>query len=170
MPSSRRSASAAKASAGASPLSVLQRFRIIIRTAQQHSAWIEKQTGITGAQLWALQELADQASLRVGELATRMALHQSTASNLLDRLEEQKLVARSRDDNDQRVVRVNLTDAGRKKLAEAPKPARGILPEALRTMSPGELTALEGVLDQLVAKLGADASFALKPIPFTDRA
>ena len=39
----------------ASPLSVLQRFRILIRTAQRHSQWIERQSGVTGAQLWALQ-------------------------------------------------------------------------------------------------------------------
>jgi hypothetical protein len=41
------------------PLSVLQRFRVLIRTAQRHSQWIERQSGVTGAQLWALQELAE---------------------------------------------------------------------------------------------------------------
>ena len=76
----------------ASPLSVLQRFRILIRTAQRHSQWIERQSGVTGAQLWALQELREANGLRVGELANRMALHQSTTSNLVDRLESSGLV------------------------------------------------------------------------------
>lgn len=61
---------------GVSPLSVLQRFRVLIRTAQRHSQWIERQSGVTGAQLWVLQELLDLPGLRVGELARRMALHQ----------------------------------------------------------------------------------------------
>jgi DNA-binding MarR family transcriptional regulator len=147
----------------------LQRFRIIIRTAQQHSHWIEKQTGITGAQLWALQELQDSPAMRVGDLANRMALHQSTASNLLDRLETQGLVTRSRPDADQRVVRVSLSPSGRKKLAAAPKPARGVLPEVLNALDLKALADLQDALDGVLQKMqSGDPSFALKPLPFTD--
>ena len=46
------------------PLSVLQRFRVLIRTAQRHSQWVERQSSVTGAQLWALQELAEVPASR----------------------------------------------------------------------------------------------------------
>ena len=95
-----------KPAAPASPLSVLQRFRILIRTAQRHSQWIERQSGVTGAQLWALQELREAPGLRVGELANRMALHQSTTSNMVDRLETSGLIRKERTSADQRVVRL----------------------------------------------------------------
>ena len=108
-----------KPAAQATPLSVLQRFRILIRTAQRHSQWIERQSGVTGAQLWALQELAEVPGLRVGELANRMALHQSTASNMVDRLETAALIRKERTSADQRVVRLYLTDEGLALLARA---------------------------------------------------
>lgn len=155
--------------AGASPLSVLQRFRVLIRTAQRHSQWIERQSGITGAQLWALQELFERPGLRVGELANLMALHQSTASNMIDRLETAELVRKERTSADQRVVRLYLTDKGSDLLATAPSPARGVLPEALRMLPPEDLERLQDELDVLLRKIKTmDEGFGMQPLPFTE--
>lgn len=152
-----------------SPLSVLQRFRVLIRTAQRHSQWIERQSGVTGAQLWALQELQEQPGLRVGELAKLMALHQSTASNLIDKLESNGLVRKERTAADQRVVRLYLTPAGTELHAHAPSPARGILPEALRLLSPDELSLLQNDLDALLRQIrDMDEGFGMQPLPFTE--
>jgi MarR family transcriptional regulator, organic hydroperoxide resistance regulator len=151
------------------PLSVLQRFRVLIRTAQRHSQWIERQSGVTGAQLWALQELFEAPGLRVGELATRMALHQSTASNMIDKLESSGLVAKERTSADQRVVRLSLTEAGRDLLARAPSPARGVLPEALRLLDDESLGRLQGELDGLLQQIkGLDEGFGMQPLPFAE--
>ena len=131
-----------------SPLSVLQRFRVLIRTAQRHSQWIERQSGVTGAQLWALQELKELPGLRVGELANRMALHQST---------------------DQRVVRLYLTEQGEALLARSPSPARGVLPEALRLLDEDSLCKLQDDLDALLRQIkDLDAGFGMQPLPFTE--
>lgn len=152
-----------------SPLSVLQRFRVLIRTAQRHSQWIERQSGVTGAQLWALQELSEKPGLRVGELANLMALHQSTASNMIDRLETQGIVRKERTAADQRVVRLYLTDKGSDLLAAAPSPARGVLPEALRTLAADDLARLQGDLDGLLRQIKAmDEGFGMQPLPFTE--
>ena len=153
----------------ASPLSVLQRFRVLIRTAQRHSQWIERQSGVTGAQLWALQELVEAPGLRVGELANRMALHQSTASNMVDRLETGGLIRKERTSADQRVVRLYLTDEGTSLLARAPSPARGVLPEALRLLDPDALKRLQGELDGLLLQIrDLDEGFGMQPLPFTE--
>ncbi|HJV27484.1 MAG TPA: MarR family transcriptional regulator [Aromatoleum sp.] len=151
------------------PLSVLQRFRVLIRTAQRHSQWIERQSGVTGAQLWALQELCEAPGLRVGELATRMALHQSTASNMIDKLESNGLVVKERTSADQRVVRLSLTQGGRDLLARAPSPARGVLPEALRLLDDESLGRLQGELDGLLQQIkGLDEGFGMQPLPFAE--
>lgn len=154
---------------GVSPLSVLQRFRVLIRTAQRHSQWIERQSGVTGAQLWVLQELLDLPGLRVGELARRMALHQSTASNMIDRLETSGLIRKERTSADQRVVRLYLTEAGQALLERAPAPARGIFLEGLSMLEAEELGSLQGVLDKLLLQIrDLDEGFGMQPLPFTE--
>lgn len=151
------------------PLSVLQRFRVIIRTAQRHSQWIERQSGVTGAQLWAMQELLEAPGLRVGELANRMALHQSTASNMIDRLEGAGYIRKERTSADQRVVRLYLTESGTGLLGRAPSPARGVLPEALRNLDEETLTDLQRELDGLLLKIkDMDEGFGMQPLPFTE--
>lgn len=151
------------------PLSVLQRFRVLIRTAQRHSQWIERRSGVTGAQLWAMQELRDVPGLRVGDLAKSMALHQSTASNMIDKLETAGLLRKERQTTDNRVVRLYLTDAGCDLLKSAPSPARGILPEALRLLDATALERLQADLDRLLAEIhGLDKAFGMQPLPFTE--
>lgn len=155
--------------AAATPLSVLQRFRVVIRTAQRHSQWIERQSGVTGAQLWAMQELLERPGLRVGELANLMALHQSTASNMIDKLESGGILRKERTATDQRVVRLYLTDKGEEMLGRAPSPARGVLPEALRNMDPQDLERLLADLDHLLAQIRTmDEGFGMQPMPFTE--
>ena len=107
--------------------------------------------------------------LRVGELANRMALHQSTTSNMVDRLESSGLVRKERTSADQRVVRLYLTDDGAALLARAPSPARGVLPEALRLMDDEGLASLQSELDKLLRQIKhLDEGFGMQPLPFTE--
>ena len=77
-------------------LAVLMKFRVIVNLAKRHFKWVEKQCGINGAQLWVLWEINQAPGLRVSELSAAMAMHQSTASNLIVRLARSKLIARKR--------------------------------------------------------------------------
>lgn len=145
----------------------LRLFRILIRSAQRHSAWVERQCGVTGAQLWIIQELSESPGMRVGEIAERLAIHQTTASNLLDSLVKKGLAEKVRDDADQRVVKVVLSKQGRALVRRAPKPARGLLPEALRCMSAKDLKALSVGLRALVAVIEVPEDGAADlPFPF----
>jgi DNA-binding MarR family transcriptional regulator len=149
-------------------LDTLKKFRIVIRAAQRHSAWVEKQCGVSGAQLWVMQELHECSGLRVGEIANRLAIHQTTASNLLDALEKRGYVVKTRDRGDQRVVKLTLTDEGKELLLRAPMPSRGLLPEALRKLDPESLGKLNEGLQALLDSMdGEDAGYGLQPLPFT---
>ena len=105
----------------------LQNMRVVMRAAQRHSAQIEKQCGVSGAQLWVMQELLERPGLRMGELAGTMSIHQTTASNLVDALVKKAYVRKARDQPDQRVVTLTLTAEGQAVIAGAPQPARGLL-------------------------------------------
>lgn len=150
------------------PLLILGKFRILIRAAQRHSAAIQKQCGVSGAQLWMLQELRDAPGMRVGELAARMAIHQTTASNLLEALVKSGHVLKSRDESDQRVVNLSLTASGARLLRKAPQPARGLLPEALARVSSADRAKLNAGLQALLDVIeNADSAAGEKPLSFT---
>lgn len=149
-------------------LEILKKMRIVIRAAQQHSLWIEKQCGVNGAQLWLMQELHEESDSRVGELAKKLAIHQTTASNLLDGLEKRGYVSKMRDPKDQRVVRVSLTEEGMNVFLRSPRPARGLLPEALGQLDTEKIRELNSGLQGLLDSIDAlDEGFALLPLPFT---
>jgi DNA-binding MarR family transcriptional regulator len=142
---------------GNAPLGVLMKFRQVFRAAKLHFGAVERSVGVSGAQLWTLQELRDHPGLKVSELAAAMALHQSTVSNLLEALSRRKLLTRRRDDQDQRVVRVYLTAAGAQIVRRAPGPARGVLPDALDSLSPTALRRLDHSLSDLLQAMKVKA-------------
>jgi DNA-binding MarR family transcriptional regulator len=135
-------------------LQTLKKIRIVIRAAQRHSAWIERQCGVSGAQLWIMQELHEEPGLRVGELAKRLAIHQTTVSNLLDSLLKQGYISKQKDPQDQRATRLSLSKQGTALLKRAPKPARGLLPEALRSLDKKSLLLLDKGLQNLLDSIG----------------
>jgi DNA-binding MarR family transcriptional regulator len=124
------------------PYEALKRFRLIFRAVQQHSQWVESRCGVSSAQLWAMSELSKTPGLKVTELAKAMSIHQSTASNLLLKLEKTGLIRRERPGSDQRVVRLYLTEPGRELVAKAPDPKQGLLQHALFELPDPVLTSL----------------------------
>lgn len=135
------------------PLEVLGLFRVIFKSANKHFEEIEKSVGISGAQLWALSEIANSPDITVSFLAKAMSLHMSTISNLVDKMVERGLVERLRSDDDRRVVKVRVTKKGEAILDSAPGPFRGILPDALMRMDHSELNDLRAHLIALVYML-----------------
>ena len=144
---------------------VLKNFRIIFKSVQRHSAIVEAQCGLSGSQLWAMWELLMSPGLKVSDLSKAMSIHQSTASNLLDKLEKRELVKRERRGPDQRVVRLFLTPEGLKTINRAPRPAQGVLNHTLLRLPDKALESLESGLTEIVANMNLkDESAALKPL------
>lgn len=135
------------------PYEVLKRFRLIFKAVQQHSQWVETRCGVTSAQLWAMWELSRNPGLRVSDLAKVMSIHHSTASNMLDKLEKKGFIKRERVSEDQRVVTLNLTQAGVEVIEQAPSPAQGILQHALFHLPEAVLQSLAKDLDALVNEM-----------------
>jgi DNA-binding MarR family transcriptional regulator len=146
-------------------MDVLLQFRELFRVSQQHFQRIESNCGVSGAQLWALAELKTTPGLTVSGLARALSIHLSTSSNLLDKLEAQGLVRRERNSADQRLVHVYLTTAGRQVLRKAPKPAAGVIPDALSRMPASALRTLKRDLDRLLELASVrNPEAAMKPL------
>ena len=134
-------------------LETLQKFRIIIGAVRQHSQALEAACGISGAQVWVLASIADAPDITVSQLSQALSVHVSTASNLLDKLARAGLVERIRSEEDRRVVRLRLTEAGRDILARAPRPLTGLIVDALEKMPSDALTRLDSELSSLIGNL-----------------
>lgn len=134
-------------------LAVLVQFRLVVRSMRKHYQSVERQCGVTGAQLWAMAEIQAAPRMTVGQLARDLAIHQSTASNIVADLERAGLVSRARPREDQRVVRLTLTAEGRRVMRRAPRPLRGALQEALMSLPPARLAALNRDLGSLIAHI-----------------
>ena len=146
-------------------LHVLKSFRIIYGSVRQHFREVEQTCGVTGSQLWVMQEIANSSCIGVSELAGRLSIHQSTCSQLVEKLVVGKLVIKERSKKDQRRVGMCLTDQATKILGIAPGPAEGILPEALQALPESALLALDNSLIEVIGQLRIrDDKLADKPL------
>jgi DNA-binding MarR family transcriptional regulator len=141
-------------------LRTLQGFRMIFASARAHDAEVRRIAGVSGSQLWALSEIGRGQGLSVNGLAEQMALHQTTASNLVNALVERKLVRRARDDEDQRIVRLHITTDGKRLLLRAPGPYAGLLVDGLRNLDDEQLVRLRKDLKNLLAGMRDPATTA----------
>ena len=144
---------------------VIQKLRIVFKGVQAHSKKVEKSCGLSSAKLWMLHEIDGTPGIKVSQLAASLAIHPSTCSNMLDKLEEKQLVYRDRSKTDQRSVHLYVTEEGHQFLVKAPKPTQGKLNNALEQLTSSQLINLESGLDALVQALHVkDEQAGLIPI------
>lgn len=145
---------------------VTKQLRIIFKAIQSHSKSAEKACGLSSVRLWMLYEISLSQGIKVSELAEKLTIHRSTCSNMLDKLEDQKLIYRKRSKTDQRAVRLYITETGESTLAKAPSPPEGKLSASLNRLSLNQLADLEQSLGVLLEALHFDDEqhAALMPI------
>jgi DNA-binding MarR family transcriptional regulator len=131
---------------------IVQSLRIIFQAIQQHSAWVEKNCGVSASQLWAMTELYNDPGLRVSDIANRLSIKKSTASNMLDKIQNKNYLERRRESHDQRVVTLYLTDNGKHLIENVTVPTQGVVLDALKQLSNGQIETLHESLGLLISK------------------
>jgi DNA-binding MarR family transcriptional regulator len=121
---------------------ILNALRRVVRHLRLSGRAAERMAGVSGAQLFVLQSLADGPAASIGELAERTSTDPSSVSVVVQRLVDKRLVARATSAEDGRRVSLALTAAGRRVLARCPEPTQSRLLEGLRRLGPAELSAL----------------------------
>jgi DNA-binding MarR family transcriptional regulator len=149
-------------------LQVLEQFRIVFKSIRRHYQDVERRAGVSGAQLWALSEVSSRPGCQVGQLARALAIHQSTASNMLRALDRLGLVRRHRQGKDQRQVQLYASRKGLRVLSRAPQPLIGVLQQALTDLPASNLEALHRQLDRLIKAMKAKALQAARSTPLSD--
>jgi DNA-binding MarR family transcriptional regulator len=106
-----------RSSPGPSAEQAAQRIARLFPEVYRRYHWAQRVKGadlpVTRRALEVLQHLSASGPLTVGEQAEHLGLRRNSVSELLSRLEAKGLVARIRDERDERRVLVWLTDAGR---------------------------------------------------------
>lgn len=147
-------------------LQVLKKFRVIYGSMRQHFRDIEQACGVTGSQLWVLQEISNSPGIGVSELAERLSIHQSTCSQLVEKLVGRKLIIKARSTEDQRRVGLRLTEAAADLIKNAPGPTEGVLPEALNALPAEAIRLLDMSLEEVIRQLQIqDNKLADKRLP-----
>jgi len=96
-----------------------------------------------------LVERADRAPT-IGAVAEALVVDPSTASRAVDRAVEAGLLERRVCSDDGRRARLHLTGPGRELLAEVSTRRRTVLARAVRDWDPGDVDALQALLERLL--------------------
>lgn len=128
----------------------MQSLRRIFKALQNYSHQVSNQYGITGPQLWVLKTVFQNGGLPLGELSQKMYLHPSTITGVVDRLEKKGYVSRDRDQEDRRVVMVQLTPKGKRLVKRAPNPVQGKMIHGLRQVRKEKLEFIHESVQTLV--------------------
>ena len=140
-----------------SPIAKIERnMRYINGIIKHKGREILKNYAITTPQFIALQWLLEDGDLTIGELSRKINLAFSTTTDLVDRMEKNKLVERTRDTKDRRVVRIHLLPVGRKIIREVIDQRRVYLSQVLTDVPADKVAMLDDVLELLLEKMQWD--------------
>ena len=145
------------------PMQIMIRLRQIVQQLSKHSKNIQESYRITIPQLLCLNEVYEHGPITIGALTHLVYLNNSTLTGIVDRLEKQNLVKRTRISKDRRQIHVEITEGGLEFIKNTPNPIpKGFL-ERLESFEEEKVTLLLWALEQLVDMLGSISSTGIQP-------
>lgn len=136
--------------------SALIALRQILRATEISSRALAKSSGLTPSQLILLHVLAERDSVTPGVLAREVSLSQATVTALIDKLVARGLVARRKDTQDKRRVFVELSEAGRITLRDAPDYLQQRFEKRFDQLEDWEQSFLVAALERVASILDAE--------------
>ena len=133
----------------------LDSLRRIVQALRGSSRRAEQRLGITGAQLFVVEQLAETPRQSLNELAARTFTHQSSVSTVVARLVEEGLVSRQHADSDARRLEIVLTARGRRLAARTTGAAQGRLIAAVQSLPARSQSQLASLLRRVVSAMDA---------------
>lgn len=137
-------------------------IRSIVRALRINTRAIELKMGISLAQLFVLQQLAERPAASLNDLAERTATHQSSVSVVVRRLVERGFVSRTPSAADKRRIEIALTSEGKRLLEGAPITIQTQMMNALQRLRPDDRDVLADLLERWLKEAKID--FAAPPM------
>ena len=116
---------------------------------------IAARASLTGPQLAVVKLLEHTGSLSLSELSSALRAQNSTLTGIIDRMEREGVVERVRSTEDRRVVRIHLTDKGRRLVREVPVEPTYIFRRALESLSADDARSMAAALTKVSARVRA---------------
>lgn len=113
---------------------------------------------LTPTQLHALMWLGNDGPTNVGVLAQRIGITKKTITGVVDRLEDMKLVERTRDSEDRRAVVARLTQQGDALFRRINRSVDQGLRRMLDLLEPDDRESLFGLLERVLQRLGRNTA------------
>lgn len=136
-------------------------LRQITHELNKYSKYLQEKHGITIPQIITLREIYEHGPLSFSELTKIVSLNNSTVTGIVDRLEKQQVVQRTRTSPDRRRIDIVITQKGIDFLTNTPPPIQPGLIEGLEKMNKKEvdtiLWSIETLLSLLRRPSGADS-------------
>lgn len=128
----------------------LHKFLVIHRHLHRYARQVSSQ-GIRPAQLSVLLFLLENGPATISGVQDYLYSSPSTASTIISQLEDAGYVTRTRSQEDNRVVNVAITAAGREVVEATPQGGLILLRRQLTTLSEERLVEIDEVLAELMA-------------------
>jgi MarR family transcriptional regulator, organic hydroperoxide resistance regulator len=146
---------------------VFNALRKLVRAVRLSSNEVQRSLGISGSQLFVLQQLADHPKASLRDLANLTHTDHSSVSVVVARLVRRRLVARKTSAADARRVELSLTQKGRAMVERSPEVLQQRLVRSLEQLPPARLRTLRTLLEGVVSDIGfgpEPAEMFLEPI------
>ena len=133
--------------------SILEAILYLYTESRRLTKELARQVDLTGPQLTVLKMLEGLGDLSLSELSERIRAQNSTVTGIIDRMERESLVVRTRSTEDRRVVKIKLTDKGSKIARAIAVEPMEIFRGALDGLSAGETRDLLKILTKIARRV-----------------
>jgi DNA-binding MarR family transcriptional regulator len=145
----------------------LDAFRSIVQALRLGAG--SGSAGLSSAQRFALQLIAEQPSVSINQLAALTFTHQSSVSVVVQRLVARRMVAKVAAPDDRRRHCLVATAKGRAAVKRAPKAVQQQLIAAIAALPAGERRTLVRALDRVARRVAPDLVPNRAPMLFEER-
>ena len=136
-------------------LDTIRKFLQLYRYVRHYGRKVQA-AGLRGREFAVLRYLMD-GPLKIGEICNYMFISVSSTSEMISRMEDAGYVTRHRCKQDNRVVYVELTDAGRELAEKTPLGGIPLLRERIHTLPSERLVIVDEALTELMTVLGMES-------------
>lgn len=136
---------------------ILDAIRRIVRSLHRSSKHMERNVGLSTAQIFVLQKLSESKKpLSINELAEATLTHQSSVSVVVSKLVQRQLIDRLVNEADSRSVELRISKQGQYLLSKSPPSIQELLMKGLDKFEQKERRFLAKGLQALIQKSGLE--------------
>jgi DNA-binding MarR family transcriptional regulator len=133
--------------------------------SERHADFLNRCGGATLYQVGALRHLVKHGPLTMNELAARMEISPSSATQLVDRLVHHGLAVRNPDPDDRRVLRVDVSGLAKEAVRDFEKNTSKRLESLVAPLTDDELELLASLAERIVDDSAALPAGSASDVP-----